>query len=118
MDRLLIQFGFIILTMKASKYIEILKNTIEKHGDIEVFFREKGCGGHALFVTNCEFGVKTITPHNFDGNNEPSYETINELFPGANLSEDQDVYEWIENCISDYKCKYITITNQDMIYST
>ena len=93
--------------MKISEIIDKLNLLKDEHGDIQVFCREDGYGGHAVHIIGEDINLKHLTLHDmFDDGDDV---LIKELFPEWDGDYDTD---------QELSINYVEIELNNVIYST
>ena len=104
--------------MKATELIKKLQDLIDKNGDLQILIEYQARGGHALFTTGIYEHISKISPYDLGEMDEPSIDTVKELFPDFPVNEGQEFYDVMEEYDGNDFCKYIQLSCGEMIYST
>lgn len=103
--------------MKASELIKKLEKLIAKEGDLHIFVEVAGLGGEAIYTTSISEDVSEVSPYDIGEFEEPTYETINEIFPNFPMKEDDSFYDVIEEYNGEDTCRYLTIFANELVQS-
>lgn len=103
--------------MKATELIKKLQDLVDKHGDLQILIEQEGMGGEALFTAYVSERIDDISPYELGEINDPSIDTVKELFPNFPINEGQEFYDAMEEYNGNDSCKYIKLICVEMIYA-